>query len=168
MILSERVARRKFKMSDASTYAALNQLLIDLGRSLLQYVGECWPWSGTESQDAQRKIEALVEIQKDEVLQLGELLDEADWTIDQGTYPTEYTDLHYVALSYLLDQLVQNQRDIVEEAQRVLTQCESHAQARRLVSEIHSAQQRILDEIQTLAQSTSRHDSTKFTNQATA
>ena len=31
-----------------------------------------------------------------------------------GTYPTEYTDLHYVALDYLLEQLKANQAGIVK------------------------------------------------------
>jgi hypothetical protein len=155
-------------MPNASTFIALNQLLIDLGRSLLQYVGECWPWSGYETEETHRKIDELVAIQRQDVLQLGMLLDEAQWTIEKGTYPTEYTDLHYVALSYLLDQLVLNQKAIVEEAQRAKAQCEGDPEARKLVSEIHSTQQRILAELEALAQSTSRKDSTKFTNQASS
>lgn len=150
-------------MSSPSTYSALNRLLIELGRSLLQYVGECWPWAGTRTQEAQRKIEELVQIQRQQFIELGELLDEADWTIEKGSYPTEYTDLHYVALSYLLDQLVQNQNAVVEETRRTLAACESDPDARTLVGEIHAAQQKILDELKALAQTTAP-DSTKFTN----
>lgn len=150
-------------MTSASTYAALNQLLIDLGRSLLQYVGECWPWAGTNTQDAQRKIEELVQIQKQQVAEIGQMLDEAELTVEKGTYPTEYTDLHYVALSYLLDQLVQNQKELVEETAQTLARCESDPDARRLVTEIQTTQQRILEELQNLAKTTSQ-DSTKFTN----
>jgi hypothetical protein len=148
-------------MSNPATYSALNQLLIDLGRSLLQYVGECWPWAGSKTQDAQRKIEELVQIQKQQVGELAELLDDAEWTIDKGTYPTEYTDLHYVALSYLLDQLIQNQREVVEEAQRTLAACQSHPEARRLVSEIEATQHKILEDLESLAKTTTQ-DSTKF------
>jgi hypothetical protein len=148
-------------MSNPATYSALNQLLIDLARSLLQYVGECWPWSGSATQDAQRKIEELVEIQKQQVGELAELLDDAGWTIDKGSYPTEYTDLHYVALSFLLDQLIQNQRELVDEAKRTLAACQSHAEARRLVSEIQSAQYAILQDLEILAQTTAQ-DSTRF------
>lgn len=148
-------------MSNAATYSALNQLLIDVGRSLLQYVGECWPWSGSKSQDAQRKIEDLVEIQQRQVGELAELLDDAEWTIDYGTYPTEYTDLHYVALSFLLDQLIQNQRELVEESKRTSSACEVHSEARQLVSEIEATQQAILNELEVLGQ-TMAQDSTIF------
>jgi hypothetical protein len=57
-------------MSDASTNAALNELLINLRGSLLQYVGECWPWSDPETTEAQRKIDELVRIQEKQIAQL--------------------------------------------------------------------------------------------------
>jgi hypothetical protein len=148
-------------MSNAATCSALNQLLIDLGRSLLQYVGECWPWAGAKTQEAQRQIDELVQIQKRQVGELAELLDEAEWTIDKGTYPTEYTDLHYVALSYLLDQLIQNQRELVDEAKRTLAACQGDPEARALVSEVQTTQQKILKDLEILARTTAQ-DSTRF------
>jgi hypothetical protein len=140
-------------MSDASTYSALNELLINVGRSLLQYVGECWPWSDPDSREAQHKIDELVRIQKTQVVQLANVLNHAEWTIDFGTYPTEYTDLHYVALDYLLDQLIQNQEGLIEEAKRTLPDCEGSPEAKRLVGEIDSVQHTIVQELRTLAKS---------------
>ncbi len=141
-------------MTDASTYAALNELLINLGRSLLQYVGECWPWSDPDTQEAQHKIDELVRIQKSQTARLAYLLYEADWTIDFGTYPTEYTDLHYVALGYLLDQLVHDQLELAQEAERTLPACQDDPEAKRLVGEIQAVQQTIAHELQALAKKT--------------
>jgi len=31
-----------------------------------------------------------------------ELLDQRGWTVDFGGYPTDYTDLHFVSLEFLL------------------------------------------------------------------
>jgi hypothetical protein len=141
-------------MPQTSTYAALNQLLIDLGRSLLQYVGECWPWTDPETTAEQQKINELVQLQKHQIAQLTRLLTEADWPVHRGAYPTEYTDLHYVALSYLLHQLVINERALMEEAKRTLPLCEGHPEAKKLVGEIQSLQQTIAHELETLAQKT--------------
>ena len=144
-------SRMNATMSDASTYQALNELLINLGRSLLQYVGECWPWTDPDTAEEERKIKELVEAQRRQVAQLAELLFDAEWNSEYGAYPTEYTDLHYVALTYLLDQLVLNQRALVEEARRTLPFCDD-PEAKRLVGEILSQQQTILHELEQLTE----------------
>ena len=132
-------------------YAALNDLLINVGRSLLQYVGECWPWADANTQDEQQAIDRLVQRQKQQVGQLANLLREAEWSTDYGSYPTEYTDLHYVALDYLLDQLIQNQRGLVEDANATLAACEEDPEAKKLVAEIRDVQNAIADELEALA-----------------
>ena len=90
----------------------LNDLLIDLGRSLLQYVGESWPWTGEEETAERATLERIVAEQKATVLQFATLLDERKHRIAYGQYPSDYTSLHYVALDYLLSQLVMQQRDL--------------------------------------------------------
>lgn len=138
-------------MSDATMLSALNDLLINVGRSLLQYVGECWPWNDANTQDERQTIERLVQEQKAQVARLAEFLQEAEWPIDFGSYPTEYTDLHYVALDYLLDQLIQNQLALVEDAKAVLPVCEGDAEAKHLVGDVLAVQQTIASELQTVA-----------------
>ena len=95
----------------------LNGLLIDIGRSFLQYVGECWPWT---VQSAERKaIAELVLRQSEDIARLANALDAAGHAIDFGTYPTEYTDKHFVTLDFLVNLLEENQRDVVAEAEAV-------------------------------------------------
>ncbi len=137
-------------MSNASTYAALNELLINVGRSLLQYVGESWPWADADKGEAHRKVQDLVQRQKRQIRQLVELLYEGEWTIDFGSYPTEYTDLHYVALDFLLDQMIHNQQALVEDARRTLAACEGHPEALKLVAEIQKTQESIAQELEAL------------------
>lgn len=142
-------------MSDETLYSSLNHLLIQLGRSLLQYVGECWPWVGpdAESQKERVAIEEMIEKQKRQTAKLVNYLQDAEWLIDHGTYPTEYTDLHYVALDFLLDQLIQNQLALAEDAQHVLDFCDADPTAKQLVGEIQAVQQTIANELQTLGAS---------------
>jgi hypothetical protein len=138
-------------MPDATMLAALNDLLINVGRSLLQYVGECWPWADANTLEERRTIERLVQKQKQQVGELANLLLEAEWPLDYGTYPTEYTDLHYVALDYLLDQLIQNQRALVQDATAVLAVCSGDPEARKLVEEIRDVQESIAGELESFA-----------------
>lgn len=93
----------------------LNDLLIDIGRSLLQYVGESWPWTSAEESDERAAVERMVAEQRETVLQLAALLDARKHRITYGQYPSEYTSLHYVALDYLLEQLVDEQRTLAAE-----------------------------------------------------
>lgn len=93
-----------------------NRLLINVGRSFLQYVGECWPWTQVDAAAERDKINDLVARQQRQVAKLVELLVQRDGgAIDFGSYPTEYTDLHYVSLDYLLAQLIENEQLVVAE-----------------------------------------------------
>ena len=105
-------------MAESQNNSQLNFLLINLGRSLLQYVEECWPWSGNETHG--NPLDALVIAQKETIARLTDLLIQRRWNIDFGSYPTEYSDLHFVALDYLLLQLIENQ-ECTNETQNSLT-----------------------------------------------
>jgi hypothetical protein len=67
----------------------LNDLLIDVGRSLLQYVGESWPWTSEDEADVGTSVQRIVAEQRDTVLQLAELLDSRGHRIAYGQYPSE-------------------------------------------------------------------------------
>jgi hypothetical protein len=56
-----------------------------------------------------------------------------------------------VALAYLLDQLVQNQQGLIEEAKRTLPRCKGFPEARQLVEAILSVQQTIAHDLEELA-----------------
>ena len=94
-------------MAEPQNNSELNLLLINLGRSLLQYVEACSPWYGDETQG--NPLDELVIAQKDNLALLTDLLIQRRWNIDFGSFPTEYGDLHFVALDYLILQLIENQ-----------------------------------------------------------
>ena len=128
----------------------LNRLLIELGRSLLQYVGECWPWTGAESADERKTLDELVCRQQSNVAQLTGLLAQGATSLDFGAYPTEYTDLHYVGLDYLLQQLAESQRMLVADLEKAVSECRNDSGARELLDEILTAERDILAELQDL------------------
>jgi hypothetical protein len=98
----------------------LQRLLVDLGRSLLQYVGECWPWTDPAEEEIHHTIDRLVSRQKREIGRLGVLLSHRERVVDFGTYPTEYTDLHFLSLDYLLGELVAGENDLVRDLERAV------------------------------------------------
>ena len=94
----------------------LNSLFVLLHRSLLQYLGECSPWTAEDSHQAETLavIRGIVAKQKQDETVLADTLTNAGWVIDCGGYSTSFTDLHYVSLKYLLKQVVISQTDIVK------------------------------------------------------
>lgn len=93
----------------------LNKLFVLLHRSLLQYVGECWPWAADSGRDVETlaAVKGLVAKQKHDESLLSAPLSESGWPIDFGGYPTAFTDLQYLSLNYLLKQVVKCQTEIV-------------------------------------------------------
>ncbi len=99
-------------MVDVEHNAKLNQLLIDIGRSLLQYVGHCSSWSSRSQAGLEQEFAKLVEIQQQHVGQISALLTDRRWTIDFGGFPASFTDLHFLSLKYLLKLILKNQEAV--------------------------------------------------------
>lgn len=121
-------------MADRITNERLNDALIDLGRSLLQYAGESWPWTSEDEAGERETVQRLVAEQRETVLQLATLLDERAHRITYGQYPSDYTSLHYVALDYLLDQLAAQQQSLAEELSATAAELAGDEPARAAVA----------------------------------
>jgi hypothetical protein len=129
----------------------LNDLLIDVGRSLLQYVGESWPWTSEDESDIHTAVERIVAEQRETVLQIAGLLDKRGHRITYGQYPSDYTSLHYVALDYLLDQLIAQQQDLAGELAGVVEEAAGDEEAHALLSAAADQARRHADELAGLA-----------------
>src|SRR5690606_15143659 len=106
-------------MTDSQTNATLNDLLILIYRSLLQYAVECWPWSDPADEAEHDVIERLASEQKSGVARLATFLDQRQHPIDFGTYP-DWSALHYVSLDSMLGQLIGDEAAIIAGAERAL------------------------------------------------
>ena len=129
--------------------AAINALLINLGRSLLQYVSEASPWTNAESEATRDEVYELAERQSQAVNRITEYLTAQNWPIDFGIYPTEYTDLHFVSLDFLMDQIIPNADELaveIHETRRLI----DDPQASELLSAVETAQQSIADRLREL------------------
>ncbi|QDU37894.1 hypothetical protein Mal4_22130 [Maioricimonas rarisocia] len=138
-------------MTQSDINAQLNDLLILIGRNLLQYLGESWPWVGDDEVALGQTVQKHVQEQQKEISQIVDLLERRYHPIDFGAFPTAYTSLHYVAIDYLLDQLVGEQRTLVEEVGRISSNVTMDQDAAGLLREIYQAESRRLEELESLA-----------------
>jgi hypothetical protein len=128
----------------------LNGVLILLRRSLLQYAGEAWPWTGSGSAEPRAEVDALIASQAERVRKLADLLDDRRWTIDFGAF-RDFTDLHYLSLTFVLPHLVDNERTIVREIELALPACTGDSAATALVAETLVGESQALTELERLA-----------------
>jgi hypothetical protein len=131
--------------------AKLNDLLVDLGRSLLQYADESWPWATTAEATAEREVRALAARQRENVSQLADLLADRGWPIDFGGYPTDYTDLHFLSLDYLVGELVRHQKQDIATLEQCIVRLEHDPAGRSLTQEVLGSERAHLEMLEELA-----------------
>ena len=101
----------------------LNRVLRELSSCFLQYAGDCWPWasSGTDGNKLQSVVQHCVERQRQSIERIAEYLAARQSRVEYGHFSTDFTDLHYVSLQFLLKQLVTSQAKLVESLDRSVT-----------------------------------------------
>ena len=105
-------------MNDPLQNQRLNDLVIRVYRSLLQYANECLPWGGAQEETEQKTVAELAADQLHHLEPLAELVLARSQTIDYGIYPMDFGELHYVALDYLMHELLQNQSGLIATLER--------------------------------------------------
>jgi hypothetical protein len=127
----------------------LNDVLIVICRSLLQFAAEAWPWTRETSNGALTDVDGLIAAQKTRIEKLSDLLDGRRWTIDFGAYP-DFTDLYYLSLEFVLPHLVANQQAVVKEIEAALPQCAGDAEGAALLEEILHGERAALSKLEEL------------------
>jgi hypothetical protein len=142
--------------TDTAACRRLNHLVIEIGRSLLQYAGVVWAWtSGADGAALRARVLRLGAEQRKSVAALAELLDGEGHPVDFGVFPEEYTSLHYVSLDYLLERLVDDQRDVLAECRSAAAALTPGSPAAELLAEVCDRSAAILDELESLQRQSS-------------
>lgn len=92
----------------------LNNTLIQMSCSFLQYVSESWPWVRLEASAIEEQVRVLAARQRQDVGELVNLLSAREYHIDFGSFPTEYTDQQFLGLSVLIGRLKHSQKLICD------------------------------------------------------
>ncbi len=122
----------------------LNSLLVELNRSLLQYLYECSPYV---SGDKATKLRELAEAQQQDVGVLCDVLTERHWAIDFGTYPTDYTAIQYNSLSSLAEPLKESQSIALRLLNEVAEACSSDAFVSEVLVQLKQNEESILEQL---------------------
>ena len=104
------------------TESVLNGVLIDMARSFLQYVAEGWPWVSTDAQSIEEQVLVLAARQRQDVAEIVALLNEREYPIDFGSFPTEYTDLQFLALGSMFEWLHNSQGIVLSSIETAVQQ----------------------------------------------
>ncbi len=101
----------------------LNRVLRELSSCFLQYAGECWPWTsaGAEGAKLRDSVMRCVERQQQSIGLIAEHLAAHQDRVEYGKFSAEFTDLHYVSMTFLLKRLVESQTKLVELIDRTVT-----------------------------------------------
>src|SRR5262245_8392920 len=100
-------------MNSASVHQVLNRLYILHHRSLAAYLEYAAPWA---KNGEVRSLEVLHGVSADHrslAARLATLIIDLDGGVNHGAFPLSYTGLHDLGFSFLLTQLIQEQRRMV-------------------------------------------------------
>lgn len=132
----------------------INTVLINLSRSFLQYLSESSPWVRGELAAVGRELESLAATQREDVRILAELLDSREFPVDFGAFPTEYTDLQFLALQSLMAGLIHSQEGQLASLADASSALErsGDTSAAAAVASIQNHQQKLLQSLHELNQ----------------
>jgi hypothetical protein len=137
-------------MSDQASLQILSDLLNQVRYSLLQYIGESWPWSGKDDQVRLDAFVGLVRRQQFSAERLASLLLDRRAVVPGSNYPQDCSELHFVTLDYAKTRLVDNAGSIVGALKNATSQLTDDPEALRLVEQLTSDEEQTLDGLKAL------------------
>jgi hypothetical protein len=137
-------------MTTTSADAVLNDVLISLHRSLLQYVVDAWPWTDAHSEAHRTAVMTSAADQNEIVDRLAELLHDRVYPVTFGQYP-DFSNLNYVSLDFLLKRIVQNQKEVVADCEEAARELAENPEDGALARKIAAAETERLKGLQELA-----------------
>ena len=99
----------------------LNNTLIQMSCSFLQYVSESWPWVRLEATSIEEQVRVLAARQRQDVGEVVSLLSAREYHIDFGSFPTEYTDQQFLGLAVLIGRLTHSQKLLCDRISSAVT-----------------------------------------------
>jgi hypothetical protein len=124
----------------SNSSALLNDLLVALHRSLVQFATEVSPWASDADAALIAEVKDLAARQQEDVGRLVTLLNNREEAIDFGHYPHAFTSLHFVAVSFLSRRLLAEQRELVRRLESAVDELADDPEAQQLVQGIAASQ----------------------------
>ena len=109
-------------MNSVDTNAVLNRLLVLHNRSLAMYLSDAMPWSVPEDESARAVLRQIADDHRAMVDRLGEMILEGDGTVAFGEYPLRFTAYHDLSFDFLLEKLIEDQKQLVDQIAQCVDQ----------------------------------------------
>jgi hypothetical protein len=136
---------------DPATEARLQDLLRRERRSLLEYVAGAYPWANRGKRDVWPQLRRVIDEERQALAAIAQFLTRQRVPLPPpGPFPEHFTSLNFVALDYLLPQLVEAQRRASAALEHDLARLPD-GEAQRLVRELLAVKQRHLQTLEGLA-----------------
>lgn len=133
-----------------ATLDVLNELLRTQYRSLPMFLSGTDPYARSSDQRAEIVLANIVADQKAMVQRLGEAILDRGGQVDGGNFPIEYAELHFLALDYLLKELVTRQKDDVAAIESCVARLTGDRAARMLAEEVLGQERAHLETLESL------------------
>jgi hypothetical protein len=138
-------------MIDAQTQAILTAILRRESLSLLQYVGESFPWITIDERPALARLNQIIAEDKDGVGDLVRFLTRKRLMPPYiGSYPSSFTSYGFVSMDFLVPRLVEEQRGEIAALERDIIGV-TDAEARAQVQQVLDLKRRHLPELEKMA-----------------
>lgn len=98
---------------------ALERLVVQQHRSLLQYADLCRPWMDLQESTERELLKNLAARQREGLRELVRELDRRNRPVDYGQFPTQYADLNFLSVDRLWPKLVHTEQMLLTELCRV-------------------------------------------------
>jgi rubrerythrin len=137
-------------MMDARTYSHLAEMVRRESRTLLQYVGDSYPWITPDEQNVLAQIRSMIQEERQGVAELMGLILRNRLTppyID--SYPVAFTSLSFVSLEHLIPLLTANEEKDLIRLERELGEL-TDSEAKELVKKIVETKNRHLESLRIL------------------
>jgi hypothetical protein len=133
------------------TAALLQRVLMRESYSLLQYLNEAFPWTPSNDRETLDQLQRLSNENQQAARRIAALLRRQRTVPFSGSFPAEFSTLHYVGLDHLLPRLVAAERWEIEQLARDCEQLQDH-EARPPVEQLLAVKRRHLGILQSLAE----------------
>lgn len=132
------------------TIDALNELLRTQYRSLPMFLAGAEPWTREGDERAATALSNIVADQKAMVQRIGEAILDRGGQVNSGNFAIEYAELHFLALDYLLKELVARQKDDVATIAQCVSRLTDDRAARMLAEEVLGQERAHLEKLEEL------------------
>lgn len=101
-----------------ASLAALYQILRRERSALLHYLSGAWPWTSSAEKAAAQSVQNMVDAEQAELAKLAGHLRRHRVIPPSPSYPLDFGGLHYVALSFLLPRLQEENGRLLAELEK--------------------------------------------------